>query len=141
MLFLVLHSLFLLTALGYGWIAGTKLDRIVVGAVVIALALTLAANTILGFAQSGSAVLLIDCALLAVVTLVALKSKRQWPVWFAGFQFAAVLFGIAATAFPTTQSAVYHTLAGFFAIPALLSMALGLFRDRQEEKRLPSRTA
>lgn len=141
MLFLLLHTLFAVLALGYGWFAGTRLDRTVVAAVVLALAGTTAANAMLGFSASAPTVLLIDCALLMVVGAVALKSSSHWPVWFAGFQLAAVLFGFAAVLWPTAESAVYHTLAGFFAIPALLFMVLGIFMDRKDAAGLRDETA
>ena len=135
MLFLLANAAFLTIVLGYGWFAGTALDRIAVAAAFTALALTFAANSTIGFERSGPIILIIDCALFAAITAVALRSPRHWPVWFAGFQLAAVMFGLAALLWPTKNAAIYHTLAGFFAIPALLAMALGLFRDRLAEAR------
>ena len=135
MLFLFANAVFLILVLGYGWFAGTALDRVGVAAALAALVLTFLANWAIGFDRSGPVVLVIDCALLAAITAVALRSPRHWPVWFAGFQLAAVMFGLAALAQPGGSTSIYHTLAGFFAIPALLSMALGLFLDRVAEAR------
>lgn len=130
MVFLLANCGFLILVLGYSWWAGSPLDRVSVLAVVVALLLTFLANMAAGFAGSGLIVLGIDFTLLAAITGVALHSPRHWPVWFAGFQFASVMFGVASMLWPTENGVIYHTLAGFFGIPALLAMALGLFLDR-----------
>lgn len=137
MLFLLANAAFLILVLGYCWFAGAALDRIGVAAALAALVLTFLANSTLGFAQSGPVVLVIDCALLAAITAIALRSPRYWPVWFAGFQLAAVMFGLASLLWPAEDAVIYQTLGGFFGIPALLAMALGLFLDRMAEAREP----
>ena len=99
-------------------------------AIVAALLLTLLANQAAGADGSGVMVLAIDFALFLLMTAAALRSSRHWPVWFSGFQLAAVLLGVTALLWPVEKQGIYRTLAGFFAIPALLSMALGLYLDR-----------
>ena len=128
--FLLANCAFLVLVLGYSWLAGSRLDRIGVSVVVAALMLTFLANSAAGFTRSGPIVLAIDFLLFAAMTAIALRSPRHWPVWFAGFQLAAVMFGLASLLWPKGNGAIYHTLAGFFGIPAMLAMALGMFLDR-----------
>ena len=128
--FLVTNCAFLALVLGYSWWAGDTLDRFGVSAVIAALVLTFLANLTPLFTASSLIVLGIDLVLLVAMTALALMSPRHWPVWFAGFQLAAVLFGAAALLVPVENVGIYRTLSGFFAIPAMLAMAFGLFLDR-----------
>ena len=130
MLFLLANCAFLILVLGYSWWVGSPLDRLGVSAIIGALLLTLLANRMAGFPASGRIVLAIDFLLFLAMTAIAVRSPRHWPVWFAGLQLASVLFGIAALLWPVQNQGIYRTLAGFFAIPAMLAMALGLFLDR-----------
>lgn len=129
-IFLLANSLFLILSIGYGWLAGDRLDRVAVGWIVAALLGTLAA----GFAPAGWAVpivLAVDIALLVAITRIALRSPRYWPIWFAGFHLAAVVFGVGALVVAPEMASVLRTLSGFWGVPALLVMVVGLFLDRR----------
>ena len=130
MIFLLANCIFLILILGYCWWAGNGLDRLGVGAVTAALLLTFLSNLAVGFSASSLLVLCIDFMLFVAMTALALKSPRYWPTWFAGLQLASVLFGVASLMWPVEDTGIYQTLSGFFAIPALLAMALGIFLDR-----------
>lgn len=129
-IFLLVNTLFLILSIGYGWVAGDRLDRVAVAWVIAALLGTLAA----GFLPLGwtvPAVLVVDLVLLVAITAIALRSRRYWPTWFAGFHLAAVAFGMAALLVAPEEAGRLRALSGFWGVPALLAMVVGLFLDHR----------
>ena len=72
----------------------------------------------------------IDSALLIAVGWLALRTDRYWPLWFAGLQLAAVLTSLSALLMSEENRWIFQTLGGFWAIPALVVMCIGLAKDR-----------
>jgi len=131
MIFLLANTLFLILSLGYAWLVGSRLDRLAVVWIVAALAGTLVAGIFAAPGHATPIVLAVDTVLLAAITVIALRSERYWPTWFAGFHLAAVGFGIAALALP--QVGVLRVFSGFWGVPALIVMVFGLLLDRRAE--------
>lgn len=131
MVFLLVFWLFLLGALTIGWQAGDRRDRGVILAIGAAAALTAFAH--LFFADRVSLVLVwaIDLALLAILVRYALLTRRHWPIWFAGFHATSVLFGMAAFLFPGDVRLLLLLISGFWAIPALVVLVIGLLTDHR----------
>lgn len=127
--------LLLLGALAIGWQAGDRHDRRVIIAIGAAAALTTSAHLVLPELLAYAAVVLIDAVLLAVVVRYALTSARYWPIWFAGFHAAAFVFDLAALLAPRGLELTMAMMSGFWAMPALGAMALGLLADRGDADR------
>ena len=72
----------------------------------------------------------IDSALLIAVGWLALRTDRYWPLWFAGLQLADVLTSLSALLMSGENRWIFQTLGGFWAIPALVVMCIGLAKDR-----------
>lgn len=131
MTFLLANTVFLILSMGYGWLAGDRLDKQAAAWIVAALLGTLAAGTFAAPDRAMLAILLIDCVLLAAIVRIALRSSRYWPIWFAGLHLAGVACGMAALLAPPLHSDTLRVLAGFWGVPALLVMVFGLFLDRR----------
>lgn len=68
--------------------------------------------------------------------LLALKSKRYWPIWSAGFQLLCVLVHLGPLLDPVLNPKFYRALESMWIVPMLLTMVLGIARDRRA---LPTR--
>lgn len=128
---LVFWSL-LLGALAIGWQAGDRHDRKVILAIFAAAALTAVLDIFVGDLVSVVLTGLTDLALLAIVIRYAFVSQRHWPIWFAGIHATAVVFGFAAVFFPADQRMMLDLISGFWAIPALIAMVVGLLADQRQ---------
>ena len=76
-------------------------------------------------------VLAIDFLLLLSLYLLALSSKRYFPIWMTGFHLIAVVTHLGAAVAPEFTPEVYRGLAGLWAIPVTLSMVLGILLDQR----------
>lgn len=133
MIFLLANAVFLILSVGYGWLAGDRLDRQAVAWIVAALAGTLTATTFGPQNQVVLAILVVDLVLLAAIMRIALRSSRYWPTWFAGLHLAGVACGVAALGAPPQHVETLRVFAGFWGVPALLVMVFGLFLDRRAQ--------
>jgi signal transduction histidine kinase len=81
-------------------------------------------------------VLFVDVVLLAFLIFVALKGRRYWPVFAAGFHLLAVATHAARMADPVVGAWAYATASIIFSQMTLLALAAGvatiLLRDRRE---------
>lgn len=131
MIALLVFWLILLGALAIGWQAGDRHDRRVILAIGASAALTAVCHLL--FAEPVAIVLvwIIDLALLAILVRYSLFTQRHWPIWFAGFHAAGLLFGVSALLFPSEERMTLLLISGFWAIPALLVMVAGLLTDQR----------
>ena len=131
MIFLLANTAFLILSIGYGWLAGDRLDKQAAAWIIGALLGTLAATTLAGPALAVPSILVVDIILLIAITRVALASSRYWPTWFAGLHLAGVACGAVALLASPPHDAALRVFAGFWGVPALLVMVFGLFLDRR----------
>lgn len=122
--------IFMLCACAIGWQAGDRRDRIVISIILAAAGLTAIAEYALTQTRALYLVGVIDIMLLCAVTHYAMLSKRLWPLWFAGLQAATVSTSICAVVFGDGYLWLFLMLHGFWSIPALLAMSIGLLKDR-----------
>ena len=123
--------LFLLGAFTISWKAGDAHDRQVILAIGAAATLTLCAQVTLPFILWRIAVAAINISLLIIVWRYARYTDRYWPIWFAGFHSVATFIGIATLLMPPGQRSILSMAGGFWAIPALLAMTIGLLADQR----------
>ena len=129
-----LFWLLMLLACGTVIVLGQRNEAIFAAAVVFASAASATFTTIFGWVASQTYVLMVDAVLLLYVLLLAFRSARYWPIWFAAFQLIGVSSGLAALLFPTRVPTIYIMLAGFWSIPAILAMTVGTIRDHLGRK-------
>ena len=130
--FLLVNTVFLVSATGYGWLAGSRLDREGVLWIAGAIIATFVTQVFVPAGSIHFTIMIIDVALFAAITSVALRSDRYWPTWFAGFQMTAVLCYAFIGAGLDTK--LIQSIMGFWATAALLAMVIGLYRDGRSDE-------
>ncbi|MEO0032850.1 MAG: hypothetical protein RIS94_2608 [Pseudomonadota bacterium] len=76
-----------------------------------------------------------DWAILAVVWVLALRSDRFWPVWFAGFQTLAIANQLLAMSEIGLRYRFLANMSALWALPAMVIMAWGTVLDHRRERR------
>lgn len=99
-------------------------------AILGATALTAISDLSLSQEALGYAYIAIDSALLAIALLFVMKSSSYWPIWFSGFQSITVASEVAKITHSGMQVGMYLDVAGFWSIPALIFMVVGVNLDR-----------
>jgi hypothetical protein len=72
----------------------------------------------------------INLATLIAMYLIAAYSWRWWPLWVAAVQLNIVVAHLAALFSPPLSTLLSQGPEGFWALPGLALMVLGIFRDR-----------
>ena len=78
----------------------------------------------------GRAVFAIDVAILAALVILALTSKRFWPLWVVGFHLNGVMAHLAHVLDWTLLPHAYVLMQPFWIYPMFVALALGT-RGRQ----------
>lgn len=73
-------------------------------------------------------VLFVDIATLVGFVLVALTSRRFWPLWIAGLQLTTLLAHFSKQADADIVRRAYAFAAVFWSYPILLILAIGTWR-------------
>ena len=80
--------------------------------------------------QSAIAYAAIDGLVLLVAGFMLVRSQAYWPIWFCGFQLITVASEVTRLITPSALPSMYANMAGFWSVPALMTMAIGVYRDR-----------
>jgi hypothetical protein len=129
MLIVVLFNILLVTCAVYAFARGGAPERVVAAAFVAAAAASYAVIPAKGhFHGVEVGLLLIDAGLLAVLTGVALRANRFWPIWIASFQMFALLVHVARAYQEDVLPIVYFAVISRIAYPMLLMLAIGTAR-------------
>lgn len=131
MLIRILFWLFLLAAFALIFRFGGKTERGFAGFLLACTVLTFVASRTFGISAAFKYVLLIDAAILVVALWLTARANSYWPIWFSGFHLIAVATGLAYLLFPPRIPGLYGDAAGFWALPALLAMVLGILADHR----------
>lgn len=127
--FLLAYWVFLIMTVSLSWRAAPLGERKIIIAIIAASVSTFMVNGALGVARAGLWVSIIDLLLFAFVLRCALFSQSFWPIWFAGLHGAALLASAAGLIFGASSLHYFQTIAGFWAIPALIIMTIGTYYD------------
>jgi peptidoglycan/LPS O-acetylase OafA/YrhL len=73
----------------------------------------------------------VDLGCLIALMILAFNSRRYWPIWATGFQFASIATHGAITIYPNGPPVVYMGLESFWSIPILLVMLAGTRLDHK----------
>ena len=87
------------------------------------------------YARIESGELLIDCAVLAAFTLVALRSDRFWPLWLAGLQLTTSLAHFLKAVHLDMMPSAYAVAERFWSYPILIILAVGTWRGHRRRMR------
>lgn len=139
MVLYLFYLAFMTSCCGYALCYGGKPERI--GAVIVILASFLTSDLAphgLGWADASLNLLIIDGMTMLAITTLALSTNRYWPMWFAGFCLVGLMTHVAAAAMPEFAAKAYSLSQGFWAYPAIGSMALGTWFQRRRKNIMPS---
>jgi hypothetical protein len=118
----------------YAGLQGGRDGRRAAVMIVGAATLTIPASYIGGyFGRLEPAVLAVDVALLVGLYLLAIYSRRWWPIWASGFHCLAVLSHLSAAIVTGFVADVYFAASSCWAIPTLVSIVAGIWLDRRAE--------
>lgn len=81
--------------------------------------------------------LLIDGAVLAAFLIIALRSKRFWPLWIAGLQLTSNLSHLMKVVEVDLMPRAYAAAAVFWSYPILLIIIVGTWRTHRRSLREP----
>lgn len=128
----ILFSVLLFGSCAYAWFAGGREGRWI-AIMLLAAALLSVPASYLDYRWSGThlPVLSVDVLLLAGLVSVALRSRRYWPLWMAGFHLISVSTHAATIAQPGLKPIIYFAMQSFWSLPLLLVMAGGIMLDRR----------
>lgn len=103
---------------------GGRDERLAGNSVLIAWLLTKLVSRYQGL-ETEWGVLVVDLGLLAVLLWLALRSRRHWPLFAAGFHLLAVITHIARMVDPTVGGWAYLTANIMWANLVLVAIAYG----------------
>ena len=121
---------------GYALLRGKSDEQVAAVICVVATISTVLVNSPLTRRFTGVeiGVLVVDLMTLAAFTAIALRTKRFWPLWVAGFQltstFAHVLKAVHFDLIPQ----VYAAAERFWVYPIFLFIIIGTWRSSQREQ-------
>jgi hypothetical protein len=129
-------SLLALTC-GYALIRGRSDERLTA---VVCIAASLLTPIVLSpiaerYTHIESGELLIDCAVLAAFTLVAVRSDRFWPLWLAGLQLTTSLAHFLKAVHLDLMPSAYAAAERFWSYPILIILAIGTWRGHRRRMR------
>jgi hypothetical protein len=78
-------------------------------------------------------VLIVDLLALAAFTAIALRTKRFWPLWAAGFQLTSTFAHVLKAVHFDLLPQVYAAAERFWVYPIFLFIILGTWRSSQRE--------
>jgi hypothetical protein len=62
---------------------------------------------------------------------LALRSRKYWPIWSAGFQLMCLISHFGPLVDHYSNPALYRALESFWMMPIMVIMVLGIAKDRQ----------
>jgi hypothetical protein len=127
--------LFVLTC-GYAFVRGGGPERLCAFVFTIGVLLTFAAVSPLAtrYRHVELAVAAIDTASFLVITAVAMRSERYWPLWLSAL-YCLQAFSHLFRLLPGSIALIYGILMNLWAYPMLAVIAIGTWRHRARVKR------
>ena len=87
-----------------------------------------------GFAGPETGILIVDVLLFAALLLLAIGSRRFWPIWAAGFHLCALAVHFAAARLPDILPAAYAETLVIWSYPVLAAVLLGTLIEARGER-------
>ena len=130
----------LLLACGYALLRGQREERIA-GAACLAASLAtrfVTSTSQVSYSEVEIGLLLIDLAMLAVFTAVALRSQRFWPLWVAGLQLTTSMAHLLKAVELDLLPLAYGAAMRFWSYPILLILVIGTWRGQRRQQIEPA---
>ena len=83
-------------------------------------------------------IMLVDLAVLAFFTAIALRSERFWPLWVAGLQLTTVLGHLLRFMRPDLLDVAYAAALRFWSYPILLIIIAAAWRSNRYRPPAPT---
>jgi hypothetical protein len=77
------------------------------------------------------ATFLVDAFLLVAFWWIAMRSERWFPTWVTGFHLVTVVSHFASFVVPGYAFKLYFFLQGFWSVPMLIVLVVGVVLDRR----------
>ena len=128
-----LFWIFCISALAIVFFRGELIEKLFAATILISIIATYLVNNALGWVNAHPFVFSFDLGLLLLSLVLVSKSRRYWPIWFAAFQMIAIATSVAFFIFPNHVPSLYINAQGFWFLPALMSMTVGVIMDSRQE--------
>jgi hypothetical protein len=123
-------------------IKGDRIERFGAGILLVAWAASTSAQLDVGLLNTQYAVMAIDIIVLVILSVLAWKSERSWPMWAAAFQAIGVTVHIARAAGLRISGVPYIAavnLSAYGVMAALLVGTIIAWRERDALSAKPLR--
>jgi hypothetical protein len=129
---IVFFSVFLLCC-GYALWRGGVPERIGAGVFIAGMLFSRlsASSARPSFTSVEAGILIVDAAMLAAFLVLALTSRRFWPLWMTAFQLVQVAGHVARFANPDMMRWVYAIAQGIWSYPMLALLAGATWRHQR----------
>ncbi len=126
----ILYWLLCLVSCGYVAYAGKKEGLLVSVFILVASLLTFLVYELDQWTTTNLIVLSIDISLLIGLLIIAIQSDKNWLLWICSFQLIGTMTHISADIVSSVAPRVYQLVNGFWSIPLILTMVLGVFTSK-----------
>jgi hypothetical protein len=76
-------------------------------------------------------IFIVDLAILAAFSMLALNAERYWTIWICSMQVIQVLSHIPMMLIPDLLPQAYYVIAAFWVYPMLIVLTIGTYRHQQ----------
>jgi hypothetical protein len=90
------------------------------------------------FAGVETGVLVVDVLTLATFIAIALRTKRFWPLWVAGFQLTSTFAHVLKAVHFSLVPQVYAAAERLWVYPIFLAIVVGTWRTQQPLRKQPA---
>jgi hypothetical protein len=90
------------------------------------------------FAGVETGVLVVDVLTLAAFIAIALRTKRFWPLWVAGFQLTSTFAHVLKAVHFSLVPQVYAAAERLWVYPIFLAIVVGTWRTQQPLRKQPA---
>ncbi len=90
------------------------------------------------FAGVETGVLVVDVLTLAAFIAIALRTKRFWPLWVAGFQLTSTFAHVLKAVHFSLVPQVYAAAERLWVYPIFLAIVVGTWRTQQRLRKQPA---
>jgi nicotinamide riboside transporter PnuC len=120
----------------YAFWRGGAPERVGAAIFILATLLTIATATSLrpAFKSLEAGILAVDVGVFVAFLLLALRSRRFWPLWMTAFQGVQVAGHAAQLASPEMMPWVYSVAQGIWSYPMMAILAVGTWRHQRRQR-------
>lgn len=138
-----IYHVILIAVSAYAFMAGRSDERV---AATICLVATIATRLVLSpmtnrYSSVEAGVFVVDLAVLAGFTVIALRSDRFWPLWVAGLQLTTILAHLLKAVDYSLVPQIYAVAARFWVYPIFMIIVIGTWRSHQRTRNETDGTA